>query len=182
MNDPIRIIQKCLDGVYNHLLFYVEEEFNRRFGCLSPSVTGIDEAIARVKSSKTYDWGKSLEFEGDFSDLDSNCNKDLLGKCIKKACHLAKLDLSSVNYILTLMMCVMTHSYFHEPNGIYRTLNGFSMGDCSAARGSEIILRVYELEIYNDSWQNINYLSMSPDIYDSVMTYLSISMGMPAPY
>ena len=47
-------------------------------------------------------------------------------------------------------MCVMTHSYFHEPNGIYRTLNGFSMGDCSAARGSEIILRVYELEIYND--------------------------------
>ena len=42
----------------------------------------------------------------------------------------------------------MRHSYFLEPSGTYRTLKGFSMGDCSAARGSEIILRVYEFEIW----------------------------------
>ena len=43
----------------------------------------------------------------------------------------------------------MSHSYFKEPGGIFKTLNGFSMGDNSAARGSEIILRIYELEIYS---------------------------------
>ena len=42
----------------------------------------------------------------------------------------------------------MRHSYFLEPSGTYRTLKGFSMGDCSAARGSEIILRIYEFEIW----------------------------------
>ena len=42
----------------------------------------------------------------------------------------------------------MTHSYFKEPNGIFKTLKGFSMGDCSAARGSEIILRIYEIKMF----------------------------------
>ena len=43
----------------------------------------------------------------------------------------------------------MTHSlYFKQPKGIYKTLKGFSMGDNSAARGSEIILRIYELKIF----------------------------------
>ena len=42
----------------------------------------------------------------------------------------------------------MNHSYFLEPTGTFRTLKSFSMGDCSAARGSEIILRVYEFEIW----------------------------------
>ena len=42
----------------------------------------------------------------------------------------------------------MTHSYFKEPGGIFKTLEGFSMGDCSAARGSEIILRIYEIQMF----------------------------------
>ena len=42
----------------------------------------------------------------------------------------------------------MNHSYFKEPSGIYKTLKGFSMGDNSAARGSEIILRIFELKIF----------------------------------
>ena len=42
----------------------------------------------------------------------------------------------------------MNHSYFKEPTGIY-TLEEFSMGDNSAARGSELILRIYELQIFN---------------------------------
>ena len=50
------------------------------------------------------------------------------------------------------MEFVIVHSYCREPDGIpsYKTLKGFSMEDCSAARGSEIILRVYELKIYHD--------------------------------
>ena len=77
----------------------------------------------------------------------------------------------------------MTHSYFHEPNGIYRTLNGFSMGDCSAARGSEIILRVYELEIYNDLAKHklLKYVSRYLRFRDDVSVH-NISMGMPTPY
>ena len=48
----------------------------RIFGKLSPSVTGIDEAIDRIKKSKTGNWGESIELEGDFGDLYSNCNKN----------------------------------------------------------------------------------------------------------
>ena len=42
----------------------------------------------------------------------------------------------------------MNHSYFKQPTGTYKTLNGFSMGDCSKARGSELILRISELKIF----------------------------------
>ena len=44
----------------------------------------------------------------------------------------------------------MSHSYFKEPTGIYKTLEGFSIGDNSAARGSELILRIYELQIFKE--------------------------------
>ena len=64
----------------------------------------------------------------------------------------------------------MSHSYFKEPGGIFKTLNGFSMGDNSAARGSEIILRIYELEIYSKIYKkkleiNVNrYLRFQDDV------------------
>ena len=92
--------------------------------------------------------GNSVEFEGDFGDLYSNCNKELLEKCLIKASRIGKLDQTSTEYILKLMNVSMSHSYFKEPGGIFINLNGFSIGDNSAARGSEIILRIYELEIY----------------------------------
>ena len=47
----------------------------------------------------------------------------------------------------------MNHSYFKEPTGIFRTLEGFSMGDNSAARGSEIILRIHELDIFKKIYE-----------------------------
>ena len=43
----------------------------------------------------------------------------------------------------------MNHSYFKEPSGMFKTLKGFSMGDCSETRGSEIILKIAELDIVN---------------------------------
>ena len=46
--DPIKIVQKILDKIFNHLLFYVENEFNVKFSKWSPSVGGIDEAINRI--------------------------------------------------------------------------------------------------------------------------------------
>ena len=57
------------------------------------------------------------------------------------------------------MSVSMNHSYFKEPKGIYKTLNGFSMGDNSAARGSEIILRIFELKIFKN-YKNTNYIKM----------------------
>ena len=170
MNDPIKLIQKVLDKVYSHLLHDIELEFWRLFGKLSPSVTGIDEAIKRVKDSKTGEWGNSIEFEGDFGDLYSNCNKELLEQCLIKASKIGKLDQTSTEYILKLMNVSMSHSYFKEPEGIFKTLNGFSMGDNSAARGSEIILRIYELEIYRKIYKskldiNVNrYLRFRDDV------------------
>ena len=59
-----------------------------------------------------------------------------------------KLEEDSIDYIIKLMHCSMSHSYFHEPEGIFKTLEGFSMGDNSAARGSKLILRIFELDIY----------------------------------
>ena len=148
MNASIKVVQKCLDRGFNHLLYFVEEEFVRRFCLHSPSVTGIDEAITRVRNSKTGDWGSSFKFKGDLEDLYSNCHSGWLKECIRTASSLADLDVVSINFILILMRCVMNHSYFHEPEGIFQTLNDFSMGDCSAAQGSEVILRVYKLKIF----------------------------------
>ena len=113
VNDPINLIQKILDKVYSHLLYYIEIEFTRLFGKLSPSVTGIDEA--RVKSSKTGEWGKSIEIEGDFGDLYSNCNKDLLENCLNTVGNICKLEPESLDYILNLLKVSMNHSYFKQP-------------------------------------------------------------------
>ena len=121
MKDPIKTIQKILDRVFNHLLFYIENEFNKKFGKWSPSVGGIDEAINRVKESKTGNWGNSVEIEGDFSDLYSNCNKNLLISSVNKACKLASFSENSINYITLLITCIMDHSYFKEPLGMFKT-------------------------------------------------------------
>ena len=150
MKDLIKIIQKVLDKIFNHLLFHIEETFQSQFGMLSPSVTGVNEAIERIKNSKTGLWGRSIELEGDFSDLYSNCNKNLLTECVEKACCYAKLHESTFKYIKLLIDSIMTHSYFKEPTGLFKTLKGFSMGDCSAARGSEIILRIYEIKMFTN--------------------------------
>ena len=103
MKDPIKRLQIILDKIYSHLLYFVEKEFSRLYGILSPSVTGIDEAIERIKKSKTGFWGSSIELEGDFGDLYSNCNKSLLESCINKAFKIAGLNSESVYYILNLI-------------------------------------------------------------------------------
>ena len=107
MKDPIKIIQRILDRVFNHLLFHVENEFNIKFGKWSPSVGGIDESINRIKQSKTGNWGNSVEIEGDFSDLYSNCNKNLLISSVKTACKLASLSDNSIDYITLLITCII---------------------------------------------------------------------------
>ena len=126
LNDPIKTIQKALDKIYNHLLHDMESVFVKRFNLLSPSVNGIDEAISRIKLSKTGDWGKSIELEGDFEDLYSNCNAKLLLECLKKSCKLSNFSDSTFIYIEKLVSCAMSHSYFREPSGVFRTLMGFS--------------------------------------------------------
>lgn len=67
---------------------------------------------------------------------------------MKVGAKLAGFSSKTVDYIVNLIECDMEHSYFKEPNGIYKTLSGFSMGDVAASRGSEVILRGAELEIY----------------------------------
>ena len=96
MHDPLKMVQKALDKIYSHLLYFIENEFWRLYGRLSPSVTGIEEAIERIKKTHTGNWGESLELEGDFGDLYSNCNKELLEKCLKHSCQLAKLSTESI--------------------------------------------------------------------------------------
>ena len=77
--------------------------------------------------------------EGDFGDLYSNCNKNLLEECIITAGKISNLQNDSIDFILNLLKCSMNHSYFHEPTGIFKTLEGFPMGDNSAVKGSELM-------------------------------------------
>ena len=63
----------------------------------------------------------------------------------------------------------MDHSYFKEPTGLFKTLEGFSMGDNSAVRGSELILRIYELNIFKELRDNEH--GMLQDSSDFVMTF-----------
>ena len=72
MCDPLKMVQKALDKIYSHLLYFIENEFWRLHGRPSPSVTGIDEAIERIRKTHTGNWGESIELEGDFGDLYSN--------------------------------------------------------------------------------------------------------------
>ena len=58
----------------------------------------------------------------------------------------------------------MEHSYFKEPNGIFKTLSGFSMGDVAASRGSEVILPGAESEIFAKV--------KSENLFDVVKRYL----------
>ena len=94
----------------------------------------------------------------------SNCNKELLVKYVKVGANLAGFSRNTVDYIVNLIECDMEHSYFREPHGIFKTLSGFSMGDVAASRGSEVILRGAELEIYE--------LLHKEKLFDIVKRYL----------
>jgi hypothetical protein len=76
------------------------------------------------------------------------CNEELLKKHVRKACYLAGFSEATIDYIFNLIEVNMRHSYFREPSGIFQTKTGFSMGDASASRGSEVILRSSELDTY----------------------------------
>ena len=51
MNDPIQVLQLILDKIYSHLLHHLEEHFMEEFGRLSPSVSGVQEALDRLRDT-----------------------------------------------------------------------------------------------------------------------------------
>ena len=69
LHDPIRAIQNILDKIFSHLLFFIEKAFHEKYGLFSPSVSGINEALERIKLEETGAWGHSVELEADFTDL-----------------------------------------------------------------------------------------------------------------
>ena len=114
MHDPITTIQKVLDRIFSHLLFYQEKHFVDRFGRCSPTVTGVDEAASRFKKAKIGNLGTSIELDADFSDLFSFCdmNMNLLKKHVKVACELAGFNTNTVDYINNLIVVEM--NFFWE--------------------------------------------------------------------
>ena len=120
MKDPIAVIEKVLDKFYSYLLHILENDFIREFGFLSPSVTGVTEAIDHIKNHEMGIWGQLMFLEGDFEDLYSNCNKFILIKSVNFAMEKAKFSELAKNYIHELISCVMEKSFFHEPGGIFK--------------------------------------------------------------
>ena len=100
----------------------------------SSFVTGIDEDKDRIRKSCTGNWVESIEHPNE--------------QCLIERGKIAKLSKESVMYIWNQMAVSMNRSCFKEPNGIHKTMNGFLMGDTSAARGSKIILQIFELKIF----------------------------------
>ena len=109
MKDTIKVFQKVLDKIFNHILII-----------FSPSVAGCKEAITRIKNTKTGPLGKSIELEGDFSDLYSNCNEGLLLERAEKECKYTDFHESTFLYIQLLIKCIMSLSYFKELSGIFK--------------------------------------------------------------
>lgn len=63
---------------------------------------------------------------------------------------IAGISKSSQTYILNLLEVNSKHSYFKEPTGIFRSDKGYSMGDHSAGRGSEVSLKGSEIESFEE--------------------------------
>ena len=90
----------------------------------------------------------SIEVQSDFTDLYSKGQKELLIGLVKTPCKISGFSQPTVDYIVALIKVNMENSYFKEPKGIFTMLCGFSMGDISAASGSELILRISEITTY----------------------------------
>ncbi len=52
MNDPIKVIQKILEKIFSHLLFYIEQEFHNKFSTWSPSVLEYKKPSIELKNLK----------------------------------------------------------------------------------------------------------------------------------
>ena len=89
LHDPIQVIQRILDKIFSHLLYYIELQFNTEFNRHSPSVSGVNEALERMKSIKSGRWGQSVQFDADFSNMYSNVGRDLLMRHVKRASQYA---------------------------------------------------------------------------------------------
>ena len=85
MSDPTQVIQSILYKMFSHLLFFVEEQFFKEFNMMSPSITGVEEAIERLKDPKFDDFSKGIILESDFKNMYSYINVTMLKKYVKIA-------------------------------------------------------------------------------------------------
>ena len=58
LNDPIRTVQIILDKVFNHILFFMEQEFATKYSCYSPTVSGVDESLDRLRDTSFERFGR----------------------------------------------------------------------------------------------------------------------------
>ena len=84
--------RKSLDKIYSFLLYHIEVEFRIRYGRLSPSVSGVIEALEHIKSFKMGAWGTTAQLDADFENMYSNCNRDLLKRHVRHGAELAGLS------------------------------------------------------------------------------------------
>ena len=139
----------------------MEQHFTDKYGIMGPTVVGVNEALERLRNSDKGEWGSSVDLEGDFSDLYSNVDLETLKKYVKMGSDMAGISKSSQAYILNLLEVNSRHSYFREPNGIFHSDKGYSMGDHSAGRGSEVSLKGSEIESF-EKLDRKNYIPSIP--------------------
>ena len=73
----------------------------------------------------------------------------MLKRCVVFVCEKADFDQESITYIVSLITCNMTNSYFKDQQGYTLQKLAFSMGDICAGKGSDLILRVHEISIFD---------------------------------
>ena len=95
--------------------------------------------------------------------LYSNVGRDLLMQHVKRASQYAGFSEETINYIDNLVVVNMEHSYFYELAGIFLTTSGFSMGDISALRDSELDT-FPKLDSYSLLEKNEHYFRFKDDV------------------
>ena len=61
MKDPIKNVQVIFDRIFDHILYYIEQHFHQQFGRMSPCVTGVLEALERIKATENREFGESID-------------------------------------------------------------------------------------------------------------------------
>jgi len=132
------------------ILQNLTELFFKAFNFKCPIVKGSLEASELLKKERfgKFDWTRSIEGSGDMTDMYSNANKIIVKEAYKFAFRYTKLDITEQEFILLLIEIVMDYNVFHEPLGIFKLTGGFAMGCHSSAIGTDILLLVSEIKMF----------------------------------
>ena len=151
MADPINAISSILAEVSKELYKNLQIAFKDKFGRDAPPKIGSKEAAELLKNERLDidDWKRTLEVNGDFSDMYSNAVEQDVSNAYRLCFLFTKMCKESRQYILMLVHIILTFNFFKEPTGIFTSENGFAMGCRTSAISTDILLLASEFRLFS---------------------------------